>query len=182
MNLVKSSTRPLGGGGWFLMFMWFHWCSCGFIDFPVVFIDAPVVSLMFLCFYDVHVVSLMFMFMWFHLCSCVFSVFMGHQFQFSMICECIYEIHVSLHGTRLYWCVHLIKGAPSQEFLEQPITASDHPFLRANVTSIKAHKMQQRALKGRFVSKNIKVQRKYDLNAPHDVEKFWSIYNIDEFV
>lgn len=39
-------------------------------------------------------------------------------------------------------------GAPSQEFLEQPITASDHPFLRANVTSIKAHKMQQRALKG----------------------------------
>lgn len=142
-----------------IMFMWFHWCSCGFID-------APVVSLMllwfhlcscgfnksiFLWFYDVHVVSLMFMFMWFHLCSCGFIVFMGHQF--SMICECICEIHELLHGTRLYWCVHVIKGAPSQEFLEQPITASDHPFLRANVTSIKAHKMQQRALKGRSVSK-----------------------------
>lgn len=47
--------------------------------------------------------------------------------------------------------VHVIEGAPSQEFLEQPITASDHPFLRANVTSIKAHKMQQRALKGKSV-------------------------------
>ncbi|KAK3097846.1 hypothetical protein FSP39_013755 [Pinctada imbricata] len=39
-------------------------------------------------------------------------------------------------------------GAPSKEFLEQPITSTDHPFLRANVQSIKAHKMNQRLLKG----------------------------------
>lgn len=39
-------------------------------------------------------------------------------------------------------------GAPSKEFLEQPITSSDHPFLRANVESIKAHKMKQLTAKG----------------------------------
>ncbi|KAI0211617.1 hypothetical protein LSAT2_003546 [Lamellibrachia satsuma] len=32
-------------------------------------------------------------------------------------------------------------GAPSVEFLNQPITSLDHPFLRANVESIRAHKM-----------------------------------------
>jgi hypothetical protein len=40
----------------------------------------------------------------------------------------------------------IILGAPSQEFLEQPITSSDHPFLRANVQSIKAYRMNQKAL------------------------------------
>ena len=40
-------------------------------------------------------------------------------------------------------------GAPSKEFLEQPITSSDHPFLRANVQSIKAYKMNQKAINGR---------------------------------
>lgn len=39
-------------------------------------------------------------------------------------------------------------GAPSKEFLEQPITSHDHPFLRANVQSIKTHRMNQRAIKG----------------------------------
>lgn len=43
-------------------------------------------------------------------------------------------------------------GAPSKEFLEQPITSSDHPFLKANVNSIKAHKLkaaeQRRAIGG----------------------------------
>ncbi|XP_064614203.1 protein FAM221A-like isoform X2 [Liolophura sinensis] len=38
-------------------------------------------------------------------------------------------------------------GAPSQEFLNQPITASDNPFLRANVESIKADKMKNRSVK-----------------------------------
>ncbi|KAK3791504.1 hypothetical protein RRG08_061518 [Elysia crispata] len=33
------------------------------------------------------------------------------------------------------------RGAPSEEFLNQPITALDGPFLRANVNSIKAHHM-----------------------------------------
>ncbi|KAL8603803.1 hypothetical protein ACOMHN_058538 [Nucella lapillus] len=33
------------------------------------------------------------------------------------------------------------KGAPDDEWLNQPITASDNPFLRANVSSIKAHNM-----------------------------------------
>lgn len=32
-------------------------------------------------------------------------------------------------------------GAPSEEFLNQPITAMDNPFLRGNVNSIKAHHM-----------------------------------------
>lgn len=39
-------------------------------------------------------------------------------------------------------------GAPPEDFLNQPITSSDHPFLRANVESIKHHKMKQRALAG----------------------------------
>lgn len=39
-------------------------------------------------------------------------------------------------------------GAPTEEFLNQPITSSDHPFLRANVESIKHHKIRQRALAG----------------------------------
>ncbi|KAL4222918.1 hypothetical protein ACF0H5_018958 [Mactra antiquata] len=39
-------------------------------------------------------------------------------------------------------------GAPPEEFLNQPITSSDHPFLRGNVESIKYHKMKQRALTG----------------------------------
>ncbi|PVD33321.1 hypothetical protein C0Q70_04574 [Pomacea canaliculata] len=36
------------------------------------------------------------------------------------------------------------KGAPSEEFLNQPITSSDNPFLRANVQAIKAHSMAHR--------------------------------------
>jgi hypothetical protein len=44
----------------------------------------------------------------------------------------------------------IILGAPSQEFLEQPITSSDHPFLRANVQSIKAYRMNQKAIKGLY--------------------------------
>lgn len=67
---------------------------------------------------------------------------MGHQLYKSYIPTWYHFIDIH---------VHVIEGAPSQEFLEQPITASDHPFLRANVTSIKAHKMQQRALKGKSV-------------------------------
>ena len=43
-------------------------------------------------------------------------------------------------------------GAPPKEFLEQPITSSDHPFLKANVESIKAHKMKQLTAKGRVYS------------------------------
>lgn len=39
-------------------------------------------------------------------------------------------------------------GAPPKEFLEQPITSSDHPFLRANVESIKHHNMKKIAAKG----------------------------------
>lgn len=44
----------------------------------------------------------------------------------------------------------MILGAPSKEFLEQPITSSDHPFLRANVQSIKAYRMNQKAIKGLY--------------------------------
>ncbi|KAL5007673.1 hypothetical protein ScPMuIL_016479 [Solemya velum] len=40
-------------------------------------------------------------------------------------------------------------GAPSLEYLDQPITSSDHPFLRANVESIRSHQLKQKALKGR---------------------------------
>ncbi|XP_059177891.1 protein FAM221A-like [Physella acuta] len=36
------------------------------------------------------------------------------------------------------------RGAPSEEFLSQPITALDNPFLRANVNSIKAHELAKR--------------------------------------
>uniref|UniRef100_A0A0B6ZDJ2 Protein FAM221A n=1 Tax=Arion vulgaris TaxID=1028688 RepID=A0A0B6ZDJ2_9EUPU len=36
------------------------------------------------------------------------------------------------------------RGAPSQEFLNQPITALDNPFLRSNVNSIKAHEIAKR--------------------------------------
>ncbi|XP_013388341.1 protein FAM221A [Lingula anatina] len=32
-------------------------------------------------------------------------------------------------------------GAPPIEFLDQPITSADHPFLKANVQSIKAHQL-----------------------------------------
>jgi len=45
-----------------------------------------------------------------------------------------------------------ITGAPSEEFLNQPITSSDHPFLRANVESIKHHRTKQRALAGTLFS------------------------------
>ena len=31
-------------------------------------------------------------------------------------------------------------GAPPEEFLNQPITSSDHPFLRANANSVAAYK------------------------------------------
>jgi hypothetical protein len=41
-----------------------------------------------------------------------------------------------------------LTGAPPEEFLNQPITASDHPFLRANVESIKQHRTNQRAIAG----------------------------------
>lgn len=37
--------------------------------------------------------------------------------------------------------VIFVQGAPSVEFLNQPITSLDHPFLRANVESIRAHKI-----------------------------------------
>ncbi|KAK6190988.1 hypothetical protein SNE40_002740 [Patella caerulea] len=37
------------------------------------------------------------------------------------------------------------RGAPSEEFLEQAITSSDNPFLRANVHSIKASQMARGA-------------------------------------
>ncbi|KAH9489227.1 hypothetical protein Btru_058829 [Bulinus truncatus] len=43
------------------------------------------------------------------------------------------------------------RGAPSDEFLNQPITALDNPFLRSNVNSIKAHQLArkgQNALSG----------------------------------
>ncbi|BFZ04151.1 hypothetical protein BsWGS_07190 [Bradybaena similaris] len=36
------------------------------------------------------------------------------------------------------------RGAPSEEFLNQPITAMDNPFLRSNVASIKAHEIAKR--------------------------------------
>ncbi|KAJ8298811.1 hypothetical protein KUTeg_022871, partial [Tegillarca granosa] len=36
-------------------------------------------------------------------------------------------------------------GAPPKGYLEQSITSSDHPFLRANVQSIKAHQMKKKA-------------------------------------
>ncbi|CAL1547803.1 unnamed protein product [Lymnaea stagnalis] len=36
------------------------------------------------------------------------------------------------------------RGAPSEEFLNQPITALDNPFLRANVNSIKAHQLARK--------------------------------------
>ncbi|XP_071099359.1 protein FAM221A-like [Haliotis cracherodii] len=36
------------------------------------------------------------------------------------------------------------QGAPSQEFLDQEITSTDNPFLRANVHSIKAHQMAKK--------------------------------------
>ncbi|XP_033740780.1 protein FAM221A-like [Pecten maximus] len=39
-------------------------------------------------------------------------------------------------------------GAPPVEFLDQPITSSDHPFLRGNVQSIKHHQTKQRAIAG----------------------------------
>ncbi|KAK7500473.1 hypothetical protein BaRGS_00008380 [Batillaria attramentaria] len=36
------------------------------------------------------------------------------------------------------------RGAPSEEWLNQPITSSDNPFLRANVQSIKAHQIAKK--------------------------------------
>ena len=44
--------------------------------------------------------------------------------------------------------LNIFIGAPPKEFLEQPITSSDHPFLRANVESIKHHNMKKIAAKG----------------------------------
>ncbi|WAQ94380.1 F221A-like protein [Mya arenaria] len=41
------------------------------------------------------------------------------------------------------------QGAPPDEFLNQPITSSDHPFLRVNAESIKQHKTNQRAIAAR---------------------------------
>ncbi|KAH3691411.1 protein FAM221A-like [Dreissena polymorpha] len=40
-------------------------------------------------------------------------------------------------------------GAPPDEYLNQPITSSDHPFLRANVESIRQYKLNQKAIAGR---------------------------------
>ena len=37
---------------------------------------------------------------------------------------------------------HCIVGAPSEEFLSQEITSSDHAFLRAAVPSVQAHRKQ----------------------------------------
>lgn len=31
-------------------------------------------------------------------------------------------------------------GAPSEEFLNQPVAASDHPFLRANLPAMNAYR------------------------------------------
>ena len=36
--------------------------------------------------------------------------------------------------------VLLCTGAPPEEFLNQPITSFDHPFLRANANSVAAYK------------------------------------------
>jgi len=44
--------------------------------------------------------------------------------------------------------INYLTGAPPEEFLNQAITASDHPFLRANAQSIKTYKMNQRAIGG----------------------------------
>ena len=40
--------------------------------------------------------------------------------------------------------VGVVSGAPNEEWLNQGITSSDHPFLRANVHSIMAHKMAKK--------------------------------------
>lgn len=161
-----------------IMFMWFHWCSCGFIYAPVV--SFTVCSCGFMMFMWFHWCSLMFMFMWFHLCSCGFIVFMGHQF--SMICECICEIHESLHGRDCIDVYMWLKGPPPRSFwssqlLHQTILSYEpmsHPS--------KLIKCNKGLSKVGLSLKYIKVQRKYGLIAPHDVEKFWSIYNIDKFV
>ena len=51
--------------------------------------------------------------------------------------------NVSIPNNTLKLCA----GAPSDEFLGQEITSSDHTFLRANVPTIQA---QRRANKGRL--------------------------------
>lgn len=42
-------------------------------------------------------------------------------------------------------------GEPSLEFLEQPITSEDHPFLRSNVQAITQHKLAMNDVEGAMV-------------------------------
>ena len=37
-----------------------------------------------------------------------------------------------------------VTGAPNKGFLEQSVTSSDNPFLRANVQAIKQHQMKKK--------------------------------------
>lgn len=174
------------------MFLWFHWCSSGFIDAPVVslmllwfhlcscgfknsiilwFYDVHVVSLMFI---DVHVHVVSFMFMWFHcihgasifndMWMYMWNTWIPTRYEIVLMCTCDWKGP----RPRSFW---------SSQLLHQTILSYEpmsHPS--------KLIKCNKGLSKVGLSLKYIKVQRKYGLIAPHDVEKFWSIYNIDKFV
>ena len=58
---------------------------------------------------------------------------------------CITSLQQCLIAVFQWVIISLDTGAPSEEFLSQEITSSDHTFLRAAVPSIQAHR---RAVKG----------------------------------
>lgn len=188
-----------------IMFMWFHWCSCGFIDAPRVslmllwfhwcscgFIYAPVVSFTLLWFqkqYNPVVLWCSCGFIDVHWCSCSCGFIYVHVVSlYSWGINFQWYVNVYVKYTNSYMvrdCIDVymwLKGPPPRSFwssqlLHQTILSYEpmsHPS--------KLIKCNKGLSKVGLSLKYIKVQRKYGLIAPHDVEKFWSIYNIDKFV
>ena len=62
------------------------------------------------------------------------------------------QIHVEGNVT---FCSCLYTGAPPEEFLDQPITSSDHPFLRANANSVAAYKKSIGGTSMKFLGANV---------------------------
>ena len=74
-------------------------------------------------------------------CMCIYDYYCRLS-PFQPSCEvydhCTTYIQLDLLDVSLHW---VCTGAPDDEWLNRPITASDSPFLRANVRSVKAHVM-----------------------------------------
>lgn len=158
-----------------IMFMWFHWCSCGFIYAPVV--SFTVCSCGFM------------MFMWFHWCSCSCGFIYVHVvslYSWGINFQWYVNVYVKYMNPYTVWdCIDVymwLKGPPPRSFWSSQLLHQTILFYEPMSHPSKLIKCNKGLSKVSLSPKYIKVQRKYGLIAPHDVEKFWSIYNIDKFV